>query len=162
MNTPHLLEPVPKKIGSGWRQGEFSSRDFGSLVANTKSDIYALYRYHIQDPVYFHSGCKVTIHQMGNQAKAKLISIKEKGIDVVPVWFVGTGNNKSMHRMLLDEENPPKLEDKEFPDAWINFFRSYDVCSTSYFYLDKPANNLPELQSKEIRLKYLKEKVWTK
>jgi hypothetical protein len=147
-------------IGSGWGQGEFSSRYFGSLVANTKSDIYAFYRYHIKDPVYFHSGCKVTIHQMGNQSKARLLSIIEKGVDLVPVWFIGTENDKSIHRRLLDEENPPKLGNKEFPDVGINFYRSDDVCATAYFYLDKPANNLPVLPSKEVRLKDLNEKVW--
>ncbi|MBK7709765.1 MAG: hypothetical protein IPJ37_01460 [Bacteroidales bacterium] len=34
------------------------------------------------------------------------------------------------------------------PNAWTNFYRSDDLAAASYFYLDSPKNNLPDLQSR--------------
>jgi hypothetical protein len=44
------------------------------------------------------------------------------------------------------ELNPPtRLNDPAFPHGWTNFYRQDDISATAYFYLDKPANNLPFL-----------------
>jgi len=149
-------------IGTGWGQGEFASRYFGSPVSNRENDVYAFYRYHIVDPVYFHQDCKVTIQQIGNSDKNFMVKMKEKGAIIQPVWMLGHDGKKTEQRRLLDEANPPALEDESFPVTSTNFYRDDDVCATAYFYLDKPENNLPELPSVELRLKDLKERVWNK
>lgn len=147
-------------IGSGWGQGEYASRSFGSLVSDRDSDIYAFYRYHIADPVYFHQDCRVTLQQMGSADKNQLLKIREKGGAVIPVWLLGKDGNKTFQRRLLDEANPPKIEDREFPVTATNYYRSDDVSATAYFYLDKPENNLPELPSLQLRLKDLERRVF--
>ena len=147
-------------IGSGWGQGEYASRYFGSLIADRDSDIYAFYRYHIADPIYFHHNCKVTLQQMGSADKNQLLSIRAKGGAVIPVWFLGKEGKRTYQGRLLDEANPPKIEDKAFPVTATNYYRSDDVSATAYFYLDKPENNLPDLPSLQLRMQDLESKVF--
>ena len=147
-------------IGSGWGQGEYASKYFGSLISDRDSDIYAFYRYHIADPVYFHQDCKVTLQQMGSADKNQLLKIRAKGGTVIPVWILGKDGKKTYQRRLLDEVNPPKLEDAGFPVTSTNYYRSDDVSATAYFYLDKPESNLPKLPSVEVRLKDLDKRVF--
>ena len=147
-------------IGSGWGQGEYASRYFGSLISDRDSDIYTFYRYHIADPIYFHQDCKVTLQQMGSADKNQLLKIRAKGGAVIPVWFLGKDGKRTFQRRLLDESNPPKIEDKEFPISATNYYRSDDVSATAYFYLNKPENNLPELPSLQIRMKDLDRRVF--
>jgi len=35
-------------------------------------------------------------------------------------------------------DNPMPLDDPNFPDGWVNFYRQDDVSSVAYFYLDRP------------------------
>ena len=147
-------------IGSGWGQGEYASRYFGSLVSDRDSDIYAFYRYHIADPIYFHQNCRVTLQQMGSADKNQLLKIKAKGGAVIPVWILGKDGKKTFQGRLLDEATPRKLEDQDFPITSTNYYRSDDVSATAYFYLDKPESNLPELPSVEVRLKDLDKRVF--
>lgn len=149
-------------IGTGWGQGEFAFRYLGSTIASKENDVYAFYRYHIPDPVYFHKNCKVTIQQIGNADKNYLLKMKAKGAIIIPVWMLAKDENKTIQRRLLDESNPPKLEDENFPVTSTHFLRDDDVCATAYFYLDKPASNLPELPVLQVRLKDLKNTVWDK
>jgi hypothetical protein len=147
-------------IGTGWGQGQYASRYFGSPVSDREQDIYAFYRHHIADPVYFHSDCRVTIQQMGNSTRDFMLKMKEKGAVIIPVWLLGNDGKKTIHRRLLDENPAPQLEDESFPVTSTNFYRSDDVCATAYFYLDKPENDLPALPPVELRLRDLKEQVW--
>jgi hypothetical protein len=149
-------------IGSGWGQGEYACRYFGSLISNKDQEIYAFYRYHIADPVYFHTNCKVTIQQMGNAYITDIRKMIDKGANLIPVWFIGTDSTRTYQGRLLAEHSAKKVSDKNFPNTGVNFYRSDDVSATAYFYLNKPENNLPELPPLELRLKYLKEKVWDK
>jgi hypothetical protein len=149
-------------IGSGWGQGEYACRYYGSLISNKDHDIYAFYRYHIADPVYFHKNCKVTIQQMGNAYITDIRKMIDNGANLIPVWFIGTDSTRTYQGRLLAEHSGKKVSDKDFPNTGVNFYRSDDVSATAYFYLNKPENNLPELRPLELRLKYLKEKVWDK
>jgi hypothetical protein len=53
-------------------------------------------------------------------------------------------------------EKPPSLNDDNFPQGWVNFYRIDDYSSVSYFYLDKPASNLPALPNVSERVKNVK------
>ena len=86
--------------------------------------------------------------------------MKAKGAKIIPVWLLGKDGNKTVQRRLLDEANPPKPEDENFPVTSTNFYRSDDVSATAYFYLDKPESNLPELASVELRLQDLQKRVF--
>jgi len=153
-------------IGTGWGQGEYSHQFQGSLISNKDSDLYAFYRYHIPDPVYFHQDCRVTIQQIGNSQKPKILEMLEKGTELELVWvykFEDLARSKTapVSMRLLDMENPPKLEDPDFPIGSTNFYRRDDVSATTYFYLDKPESELPELPPVELRSQDLVERVFT-
>lgn len=155
-------------IGTGWGQGEFHAQRFGSLISNSHLDLYSIYRYHTRDAVYFQKDCKVTIQQMGHaNTRDILTKIRENGAELLPVWSLrsyGTelgqpGGKPMEHVRLLDMDNPPDIYSYE--TGWgVNYYRSDDVSATSYFYLDRPENNLPALQPVEERLMDMKEKVW--
>jgi len=46
---------------------------------------------------------------------------------------------------LLEIADDPNLEDPALPDGWTNYYRRDDYSAVAYFYLDKPASNLPPL-----------------
>jgi hypothetical protein len=149
-------------IGTGWGQDEYASRYFGSPVSSRAIDVYAFYRYHIVDPIYFHNDCRVTIQQIGNSKKEDMLKMKANGAEIIPLWMTGHDGNKTGHYRFLDEKNPPKLEDADFRSTPTLFYRSDDVSATAYFYLDTPEDNLPVLPPLELRLKDLKARVWDK
>jgi len=150
-------------IGSGWGQGEYACRNFGSLIAKPERDIYAFYRYHIDDPVFFHRDCRVTIQQMGNTTTSNIKNMIAKGVAVKPLLWNDISKKPSQPVRLLDDEEAANFFfSDEMPETGVNYYRSDHVCATAYFYLNKPENNLPELPSLELRLKDLREKVWAK
>jgi len=150
-------------IGSGWGQGEYACRVFGSPVARAEYDIYAFYRYHIDDPVFFHRDCRVTIQQMGNTSTDKIKDMIARGAAVKPLLWIDNTKRPSQPVRLLDDPDAEKhFFSDEMHNVGVNYYRSDDVCATAYFYLDRPENNLPALPDKELRLKDLKEKVWNK
>ena len=150
-------------IGTGWGQGEYANRIQGSTISNKEHDLYTFYRFHTYDPVYFHKDCKVTIQQIGNSTKEKIIAMNENGADITPVWSYVQNDGYDAAKRYLDMDNPPHVTSKEFPGGVsTNFYRSDDVSATAYFYLDKPSSNLPGLPPLEVRVKRIKEKVFDK
>jgi len=150
-------------IGTGWGQGEFDNRIQGSTVSNREHDIYTFYRFHTYDPVYFHDDCKVTIQQIGNSVKSKIVELNKNGADITPVWAYVEKDGFDAAKRFLDMEKPPAVQTDEFPEnVSTNFYRSDDVSATAYFYLDKPSSNLPSLPSLDIRVRHIKEKVYDK
>lgn len=148
-------------IGTGWGQGEYDHQIQGSLVSDKKNDIYAFYRYHTFDPVYFHKDCKVTIQQIGNSVRNNLRRMRENGAEFEVVWSYVEKDGLDASKRYLDMENPPKIEDDDFPNGVsTNFYRSDDVSATAYFYLDKPSNNLPAIQPVDARIKDMQSKVY--
>ena len=59
-------------IGTGWGEGEFFNDFSGCLVADEKLLQWAFYRFQIPDPVFFASGCRVTLQQIGGGPRATL------------------------------------------------------------------------------------------
>ena len=155
-------------IGSGWGQGVYHGRYSGSLVSDNKNDLYAFYRYHLDDPVYFHQNCRVTIQQIGNTSTERVREMLAKGLDTKPLWILDTHGedvlNITKHEpsiyLLQDLTNLPAFTDPAHPQGGCHFWRQDDVSATVYFYLDRPENNLPPLASGEARTKDMREKVW--
>jgi hypothetical protein len=153
-------------IGSGWGQGRFAGRHFGSLVADNEHDLYSFYRYHLVDPVYFHRECRVTIQQMGNSSVKKFREMEAAGAELQLVALLDlkgadilklTGPRPDYIR-VLDLPGVPDIEGKD----GAYFFRRDDVSATALFYLDRPENGLPELPAVELRVRDMEEKVWSK
>jgi hypothetical protein len=99
---------------------------------------------------------------MGNANIADIRKMIDKGATLIPVWHLGNDSTRTYQGRLLAEHSGKKVSDKDFPNTGVNFYRSDDVSATAYFYLNNPESNLPDLPPLELRLKYLKEKVWDK
>ena len=141
-------------IGTGWGQGAYAHRFQGCLIADTERDHWSFYRYHVPDPVYFASGCRVTIQQIGGNLKPVVIGLMEKGVPLVPI----TIHEVDTLHLLLEQDPVPELTDTDLPDGWTNFYRTDDVSTTAYFYLDRPTSGLPPLQPVAERIAGLPEK----
>jgi hypothetical protein len=128
-------------IGTGWGQGKFIQQFQGCPIANDSLHEYSFYRYHIHDAVYFSTGIKVDIQQIGGDATASVKKLAANGAKLIPVTVAqDTGLIK-----LFEMKNPPALGDANFPEGWTNFYRVDNYSSIAYFYLDKPSSNLPPL-----------------
>lgn len=140
-------------IGSGWGQGEYQDLHQGSLISDDKNGIYCFYRYHVPDPIFFNSDCKVTLQQIGNSSVENIRALVKKGANIKPVFFIKQGSSSDIFNL---KNNPPityGLLDTNFVDGihnsffdssnfGMNFYRTDEVSSTAYFYLTKPTNNL--------------------
>jgi hypothetical protein len=133
-------------MGSGWGSGVYFNRYFGSSIADDEHSQWAFYRLHVPDPILFDSGLRVTIDDMGGDETANVRRMVAKGAKVKPVTVA-----HSKFTRILDEVSFPTLDSPEFPEGWVNFYRSDDFCSTAYFYLDKPTSNLPALAPLSLR-----------
>ena len=116
-------------IGTGWGQGKFFTDYTGCLIADGENHQWGFYRYHVPDPIYFSSDCRVTIQQMGGGPPKEVDELQKAG---APLTIATTSQ------------------------GWNNFFRSDDVSATAYFYLDKPSDGLSSLQSVNMRTYNLK------
>ena len=134
-------------IGTAWGQGQFLNKTTGCLIADSKNQQWAFYRYHISDPVYFKSDCKVTIQQIGGNTKDIVIGLQKNNVDLIPV----TVHQAPRMIQIYKKDSVVNLEDPSLPNAWTNFYRSDDLAATSYFYLDSPESDLPDLQPLKIR-----------
>jgi len=134
-------------IGTGWGQGAYAHRFQGCLIADTERDQWAFYRYHVPDPVYFGTDARVTIQQIGGNQKEDVIRMMAAGVPLIPI----TIHEVDTLHLLLDRDPVPGLTDPDLPEGWTNFYRSDDVSSTAYFYLDRPTSGLPALQPVEER-----------
>lgn len=137
-------------VGSAWNLGPFSQMYQGAPIVDKVNRQFAFYRYHIPDPVYFDSDCRVTIQQMGGGGRDLIRAIAKAGGEVKPVTVM---TSKGLVK-LLEESSFPDINDDNFPsDEWVNFYRLDYYSATAYFYLDKPENNLPALAPVSQRLK---------
>jgi hypothetical protein len=147
-NLPTLVgSGTEDYIGTAWGQGQFFNKYTGCLVADSKKLQWAFYRYHIIDPVYFKSDCRVTIQQIGGNNKDIVIGLQQKNVDLVPI----TVHQAPLFIHIFKKDSTVDLNDPGLPNAWTNFYRSDDLASTSYFYLDRPVNDMPDLQPRGIR-----------
>ena len=137
-------------IGTAWGQGAFANRTQGSLVADKERRQWTMYRYHIDDPVFFDDGIKVAIQTIGGAAKSHVIALQAKGAQLIPVSIIPKGKPTQIN--LLDR---PEEYEKN-PEGWVNFWRQDDWSGIAYFYLDSPVNALPPLAPVAERIAGLK------
>ena len=89
---------------------------------------------------------------MGGWGKNEVRELYKRSVNLIPVPVDGPGG----FVRLLDDKSVPAITDEKFPDGWVNFYRIDDYSAVSYFYLDKPVNNLPPLQPVALRVKNVK------
>jgi hypothetical protein len=134
-------------IGTGWGEGEFFNDYSGCLVADEKNLQWAFYRLNIPDPVFFESGCRVTLQQIGGGPKATLAALQRAGVPLIPVSVDHEGDLVPLYQ----EGSVARADDPKLPEGWMNFYRSDDLSATAYFYLSTPADGLPPLQPVSVR-----------
>lgn len=139
-------------IGSAWGLGTFTNLYQGCTIASDSTRQFNFYRWHVPDAIYFNKDIRVTIQQIGGWGKDEVKELYKKGANLKPISIDGPGG----FVRLLDMPNPPSITDDNFPGGWVNFYRVDDYSSVSYFYLDKPANNLPALADVNIRTEKVK------
>jgi hypothetical protein len=135
-------------IGTGWGEGEFFNDFSGCLVADESHEQWAFYRFHIPDPVFFESGCRVSLQQIGGGPRATLASLQHSKVPLIPVSI--DDNGKLLQ--LYGKGAVVRADDPGLPDGWMNFYRSDDVSATAYFYLATPSDDLPPLSPVASRL----------
>jgi hypothetical protein len=140
-------------IGTAWGQGKFNLNYTGCLVADVEQDAWAYYRFHIPDPVYFKSQCKVAIQQIGGGPKADVKKLIDKGVHLIPV----TIHEIPILHPLYSRDGITNLDNKALPEGWTNFYRSDDYSSVAYFYLNRAVDDLPEIQGVGMRIYHLNE-----
>lgn len=134
-------------IGTAYGQGVFNHRYNGCLIGDNETGQWAFYRYHLPDPVFFHSDCRVTIQQMGGWMKAQVQELLAEGARLIPISV----QNDDGFYPLYQPGQVNDLQDPSLPEGWTNFYRSDDVSATAYFYLDRPTSGLPPLQGPAMR-----------
>jgi hypothetical protein len=127
-------------IGTGWSEGRFANLYQGCLLAESAAGKYAFYRFHIPDPIYFQTACKVTMQQIGGFFRPDVLALQHKG---VPMQLVSS-SGVSGFRGAFDNGIKGSITAGDEKD-WVNFYRSDDYSATAYFYLDRPDSDLPEL-----------------
>jgi hypothetical protein len=134
-------------VGTGWGMGTYHHQYQGCTVADPKAGKFSFYRWHIPDAIYFDKNIKITLQQIGGGPKEVVKDLFNKGVKVLPV----TIDAESGFVRLLDLKKPVTINDTDFVNGWVNFYRVDDYVAVSYFYLDRTSSNLPGLPPVENR-----------
>jgi hypothetical protein len=115
-------------IGAAWGiSREFCTFTQGAPLVDNRNRFVSFYRFHINDPVYFQNGIKVTVQQMGNSLKSK--------------EEVRYGD-----KLIFSYKNHPRRD----PDD-IFYLRSDDVCATAFWYQYPLISQREKLPDKAVR-----------
>ena len=139
-------------IGTAWGQGKFINNYTGCTVADDSLLQWAFYRFHIPDPVFFKTGCRVTMQQIGGDGTDSVAAYQKEGAPLIPV-----STSESQFHSFYKKDSVVQLANATYK-GWTNFYRSDDVSAVAYFYLDKPASNLNAIQTVAIRTTGLRHK----
>lgn len=127
-------------IGTAWGQGAFINRTQGCPIADRANRHWAFYRYHLDDPIYFHDGCRVAIQTIGGCAKEKALALLAKQVPLIPVSF-DPGAQGAFVGLLEQGIDLASIRE----EGWCNFWRQDDWSATAYFYHEAPEGLLPPI-----------------
>jgi hypothetical protein len=128
-------------IGTGYGQGLFANLYQGNHYLSEPAnefgahDAYGFYRLHIPDPVYFHRDVRVTIQVMGGPSYRQMLDALDRDPGI---RFMKAGDGSEYYSREELEADPQRAEVMERVD---------DHSAMAWFYLDRPENGLPGLQS---------------
>src|SRR6185295_330345 len=109
-------------IGTAWGQGKFINNYTGCTVADDSLLQWAFYRFHIPDPIFFKSNCKVALQQIGGDGTVNVAGFRRDGAAVSPV----STDDGTLHPMYT-EGSVAKIDTLNGPKGWTNFYRSDDI-----------------------------------
>lgn len=138
---------VEDYVGTAWGQDYFYDLYSGCPVYDKVNMELCFYRFHVPDPIYFETDFRAVIQQIGGVDRddyfhhAQLLYKNLKaGTQVIDT-----------KGETVDFMNIPMLDGRP-----LLFEREDDWSCCSYFYLDRPKNNLPELMDAKERISGLK------
>ncbi len=104
-------------IGSAWELGEFINRTQGCVTRDKNA--VSMYRFHIDDPIFFENDIKVTLQAMGGGMYENIKNFLNNGVAV-------TYDDGDIHHIYK----------KETPDlrGYVNFFRRDRYRVVAYYY----------------------------
>jgi hypothetical protein len=114
-------------IGTGWGQGQYAHQYQGCPLADHDRLQYAFYRLHVPDPLYFQREARVTIQQIGCWDPTSILQYRGAGTQ------------------LVHGGQPVDMAQAAAARHYGCFERTDDWASCAWFYLDRPANELPPL-----------------
>ena len=135
--------------GTAWCLGTFTNRTQGCMEAE-EGNRYTFYRWHIDDPVWFHEDIRMTLQQIGGGGANDVAEVQKKGCSMHVVSADWMGDLKP----LYDPEKPSYVinpESEEDKGRYFNYYRQDDYSSVAYFYFGAPASDLPAIQGLEAR-----------
>jgi hypothetical protein len=118
-------------IGTGWCQGHFSQAWCGCPLVDDARMLLGFYRYHIPDPVFFHTSIRITFQQIGSWNPELLRQFREQGTEI-----------RRAGLQAQETAQPVDLTDPHLLPFDL-FERSDNWSSCCYFYLDQPDHTLP-------------------
>ena len=139
-------------IATAYGQGKFINTYAGCTIADDSLLQWAFYRFHIPDPIFFKTDCRVTLQQLGGDMTDNVAAYQQAKAPIIPV----TTDNGHLHT-YYKKDSVVVLDSTTKIKGCTNFY-SDDVSSNAYFYLDKPVNNLAALQAVAIRTAALRNK----
>jgi hypothetical protein len=153
--------PYPSLVGTGvedyfgtaWGMSKFINQFDGCVIADTTTGMWSCYRYHLPDPIYFHKNIRIAVQQIGGGPRNEVRKIKASGVPIKVISVDGPNT----FRPWLSKKHPPRLDDKDFPNGWVNYYRSDLWSDVAYFYLQSPTDNLPGIAPVKERLKGIPE-----
>jgi hypothetical protein len=129
-------------IGTAWGQGAYINRYQGAPIATWDDEgRWTFYRFHIPDPVWFHSDIQVSLQQIGGARKNIVQGLQKKGAPLIPVT-IDPGSRNNFQQLLTSGKS---LSDPSLPDGHTNYYRSDDVAAVAYFYLDRAERGLAQI-----------------
>jgi hypothetical protein len=132
-------------IGTSWGQRHFVHRYAGCPYADLDKMQFGFYRLHVPDPIYFATDFRATIQQIGGNFSGYLGEQPEAKRESM-AYMIGAGT------LLTHNGRPVDMAKSLAESGGPMFDRSDDWSSCSWFYLDRPENDLPLLAPVEERL----------
>ncbi len=127
-------------VGSAWGLGEFAHLYQGCLLSEKEDGVWGFYRYHVPDPIYFHSSIRVTLQQLAGGTTTQLSKL----------------DPRDYPELVVDHTKfDPTVHGKTGAGAWQNFEAPQDVSCTAYWYQTAPFPTFPSLEPFASRVKDL-------
>ena len=79
----------------------------------------------------------------------------DKNVPLIPIALDDMEKSgKFIH--IYQKGKVTNLREGNLPNNWTNFYRSDDVAASTFFYLNKPSNELPAIKPVDYRIAKLK------
>lgn len=108
-------------IGSAWELGEFTNENSGCISKD--GNCFSMYRFHVEDAIFFNENICVTLQTMGGGSAEKVQNVIDNGYPCIPVTY----DDGDLHHIYRNNKNTPLK-------GYVNFYRCDSYRIVSYYY----------------------------